>query len=130
MAGSVLVVEDDFDVRESIVDLLLDHGFEATSAKDGRDGILELKLQGNVGVIILDLSMPMMDGEGFRSEQLAEPALASIPVLVLSADSTCAKRAADMGAAAVLSKPFSPQDLVAEVRRLSAIVADRARSVA
>ena len=130
MTGSVLVVEDDFDVRESIVDLLLDNDVRAVSAKDGRDGILELRLQGDVGVVILDLSMPMMDGEAFRSEQLADPALAPIPVIVLSADSACAERAAEIGAAAVLSKPFAPHDLLREVHRLNTGLARPTASVA
>lgn len=114
--STVLVVDDDFDIRESIVDLLLDDGLEAVSAKDGRDGLLELRTQRDVRVILLDLSMPMMDGKAFRREQLADPALAGIPVIVLSAEQDCKTIAAELGAAAALSKPFHPEELLGAVR--------------
>lgn len=114
--STVLVVDDDFDIRESIVDLLLDDGLEAISAKDGREGLLELRMQPDVRVILLDLSMPMMDGKAFRREQLADPQLASIPVIVLSAEQDCASVAAELGAAASLSKPFHPAALLGAVR--------------
>lgn len=110
-ASTVLVVEDDFDIRESIVDLLLDEGMEALSAKDGRDGMLELRMRPGVDIILLDLSMPMMDGSAFRREQLSDPALAGIPVVVLSAERDIAQRAAALGATAAIQKPFSPAQL-------------------
>ncbi len=113
---TVLVVEDDFDIRESIVDLLLDEGFNAISAKDGREGLLQLRMHPEVAIIVLDLSMPMLDGKRFRSEQLADPALASVPIVVLSADSNCAQSASEMGAAACLSKPFHPPTLLRALR--------------
>ncbi len=115
--STVLVVEDDFEIRESLVDLLVEDGFHAVPAENGRDGLFELKTHPEVAVILLDLSMPIMDGGAFRSAQLADPALASIPVVVLSADRNCAQRAAQMGAAACLSKPFSPPTLLHTLRR-------------
>lgn len=116
--STVLVVEDDFDIRESIVDLLLDEGMDALSAKDGRDGLLELRMRPGVDVIVLDLSMPMMDGSAFRKEQLSDPALASIPVVVLSAEQDIASRAAALGAAAAIQKPFSPEALRSAIEQI------------
>jgi len=114
--SKVLVVDDDFDIREAIVDLLLDDGFEAISAKDGRDGLSELRTYPAVGVIVLDLSMPMMDGEAFRAEQLSDPALASIPVILLSAEENLPQLAAKLGASAALCKPVQPAALLRAVR--------------
>jgi CheY-like chemotaxis protein len=114
--ATVLVVDDDFDVRESIVDLLLEDGFDALSAKDGREGLYELRVRPDVGLIVLDLSMPMMDGKAFRQEQLSDPELASIPVIVLSGDENCENAAASLGARASLKKPFSPEALLGAIR--------------
>jgi CheY-like chemotaxis protein len=110
--STVLVVDDDFDIRESLVDFLLDGGFEAVSAKDGRDGMLELRTSPGVRVILLDLNMPMMGGAAFRAEQLKDPDLSSIPVIVLSANDDYAETAASIGASAALRKPFSPDALL------------------
>jgi CheY-like chemotaxis protein len=116
--SAVLVVEDDFDIRESLVDLLEDDGMEAVSAKDGRDGLLALRMNPDVRLILLDLSMPMMDGRAFRAEQLADPALASIPVVVLSAEPDIASAAAELGAAFALPKPFRPEMLLGALHHL------------
>lgn len=110
-ATTVLVIEDDFEIRESLVDLLLEDGFDAVSAKDGRDAMEELRMHPDVGLILLDLNMPMMDGPAFRAEQLADPALAAIPIVVLSANQDCAQTAAILGAHASLQKPFAADAL-------------------
>jgi CheY-like chemotaxis protein len=117
--STVLVVDDDFDLRESLVELLEDEGFEARWARDGSDGLIELKPRPHVQVILLDLSMPTMTGRDFRSEQLADPQLASIPVIVLSGEADYREAAAAIGAAAALPKPFAPDallDAIHEVR--------------
>ena len=114
----VLVVDDDFDTRESIVDLLLDNGIEAVSAKDGRDGLLELRMRSDVGLILLDLSMPMMDGRLFRATQLADPELAAIPVAILSGDDDAKTVAEEMKAAFMFAKPFQPDALIGALRSL------------
>ena len=82
----ILVVEDDADVREAIVSGLEHAGFEVVAAADGKMA-LDLLRHGIVPrAIILDLMMPVMDGWEFRRHQLADPTLAAIPVIVLSAD--------------------------------------------
>ena len=109
---TVLVVDDDFDLRETLVELLEDEGFDARWARDGSDGLSELKSRGPIDLILLDLRMPGMDGKTFRAEQLADPSTARIPVIVLSADADYLHAAAQIGAAAALSKPFSPDALI------------------
>ena len=84
---SVLVVDDDLDIRSALIDVLEDHGFEAKGAINGRDALDKLQAAGEEKpcLIVLDLMMPVMDGRAFRETQLGKPALAGIPVLIISA---------------------------------------------
>jgi CheY-like chemotaxis protein len=68
-------------------------------------------------VILLDLMMPVMDGWQFRTEQLRDPALAAIPVILISADGTVREKAAALSAAAFLRKPIDVEQLLALVRQ-------------
>ena len=82
----VLVVDDNEDIRESLMGFLEDHGFSATGATDGRDALTKLgACQAPPCLIILDLMMPNMDGRAFREAQMRDPGLAGIPVVVVSA---------------------------------------------
>jgi two-component system chemotaxis response regulator CheY len=112
----VLVIDDDYDLREEIVDLLLEAGFDAVSAKDGRDGLLEARLHDPIDVIVLDLHMPMLDGGDFRDVQRSDPRLARIPVVLVSADRDAREAAARIEATAVVAKPFAPATLIDAVR--------------
>jgi CheY-like chemotaxis protein len=116
-ARHVMVVEDDGLIRESIVEALQDHGYVVTSVGNGRDALDALAASPPPDVILLDLMMPVMDGRSFRDEQLRDPALAAIPVVVLSAASDVARAAADMGVAGVLRKPVTLRVLLEELRR-------------
>ncbi|MET0286900.1 MAG: response regulator [Polyangiales bacterium] len=112
----VLVIDDDYELREEIVDLLLEAGFDAVSAKDGRDGLLEARLHHPIDAIVLDLHMPMLDGGDFRTMQRSDPQLARIPVVVVSADRDAREAAERIEAAAMVAKPFAPNALVNAVR--------------
>src|SRR5690242_10127431 len=82
----IMVVEDDEEIRETLVDLLHDHGYEAIGARDGRDALDTLAHAKELPcLIVLDLMMPVMDGKAFREAQLQDPSLSKIPVLVISA---------------------------------------------
>src|SRR2546428_2502317 len=70
-------------------------------------------------LFLFDLMMPVMSGEEFRAEQLRNPALASIPVVVVSAHASAEERAARLGAVGCVRKPFEVEDLLEEVRRSS-----------
>jgi CheY-like chemotaxis protein len=111
--GGVLVVDDDEDIREIIVELLEDHGFRATGAHNGRDALHRLREDGvRPRVILLDLMMPVMDGRTFRSEQRRDPALAAIPVVVLSARLDIFGLLEEMGVSRVLKKPINIEQLL------------------
>ena len=81
---SVLVVDDDADILNSLTDLLVDEGMDILIASDGAAALAVLR-QETPSLIILDVMMPRMDGITFRLCQLADPRLASIPVLLMSA---------------------------------------------
>jgi CheY-like chemotaxis protein len=117
---SVLVIDDDPDIRGAVVDLLHDHGFSTMAARDGR---LALDLLDGVAdsaqlpcVIVLDLMMPVMDGWTFRREQLRRAAWSAIPVIVISAMANSTN--IDRGISEIVGKPFKGADLLASIARV------------
>lgn len=114
LAGSILVIDDDETVRETLRDFLSDEGYASVLAADGSQA-LELLRSGRPrpSLIILDLGMPNMDGWQFRACQMRDPALAEIPVIVATAD----RGALVAGAAAVLRKPLDLRHLASAVER-------------
>jgi CheY-like chemotaxis protein len=81
----VLVVEDEAAARAGMEQLLRGAGYEAVGAENGLAALELLRSGVRPRVILLDLMMPVMDGWAFRREQLRDPHLAHIPVIVLSA---------------------------------------------
>jgi len=114
----VLVVEDDADFREALVSALEHAGYEVIATVNGAAALQLLQWQIVPSVVILDLMMPVMDGRTFREHQLADPALASIPVIVLSAEAKAAELGTSPGVHAVLRKPV---DLEALLHALDAL---------
>ena len=109
----VLVVDDDAGFRELMRRVLEREGYTVTEAGNGRAGLAQLR-EHLAGVILLDLMMPVMDGWEFRRVQQADPLLASVPTIVLSAlDQT---RAVDLKPAAFLKKPLDFDRLLQLVR--------------
>jgi CheY-like chemotaxis protein len=102
---TVLLVEDDFDIRDALSGILRDEGYQVRGASNGAEALESLRLNPCVQLIVLDLMMPVMDGWAFRAAQRTDPSLAKIPVLVLSADSGARERVESLGAAAFLRKP-------------------------
>ncbi|HEY8038842.1 MAG TPA: response regulator [Polyangiaceae bacterium] len=113
---SLLVVEDDDDIREALVLTLSREGFRVTACANGREALDLLREQGKPDLILLDLMMPVMDGWQFRVEQKEDPELSSIPVIALSADVTAKAVAIDVDA--YLEKPAEPQILIDTIERL------------
>ena len=103
----VLVIDDDADIREALRCLLEAEGHRVTEAADGRMALGSLA-RGRVDVIVLDLMMPVMNGWEFREAQRGDPALADIPVIVISA----AAQRRPVEAAAFLAKPFDASRLI------------------
>lgn len=115
MIRPVLVVEDDRDMRDALVDLLSLIGFEVRAARNGREALQLLQRMETPCLILLDLAMPVMNGEEFRARQLADPALCRIPVILISADADAKDKAESLDVEAVLYKPFDPGLLIAAI---------------
>lgn len=113
----VLVVEDDADIRDTISQILEFEGYAVATARNGAEALAQMRRGRRPAVILLDLMMPGMNGWEFRSAQLVDPALADIPVVVLSGDRTVAAEAGDMKAAGFLTKPVELSMLLDTVRR-------------
>ena len=94
---SVLVVEDDEDVRGAVAAFLEVKGYAVIEATNGREALACLTTPESVCLIVLDLFMPDMNGWAFRNEQLKDPRLAIIPVIVISADHSAIRRAVSPG---------------------------------
>ena len=114
----VLLVEDDWNVREALAAVLEDSGHEVEVASDGAEGLQLLRAGLRPCVILLDLMMPVMDGFAFRREQRADPALVDIPVIVVSCAVTTMDEVRDMQAAALLPKPIDFDRMLAVVAEL------------
>jgi len=110
----VLVVDDNPEIRSSFKELLEGEGYRVAEVADGREALDYLRSQERPKLILLDLMMPVMDGWQFRAEQKKNPALASIPVIVISA---VADVAAEIDAERVLTKPLNPEVLLGAVAR-------------
>lgn len=104
---SILIVEDDEGVQASLTTLLREEGYEVEIARDGSEALSRLSDGPPPSLILLDLSMPRMDGVEFRSRQLADSRVANVPVIVLSARPDARQTAHRLGAADVLPKPTS-----------------------
>ena len=117
-SGVVLVVEDDFDVLNAIAAILEDAGYEVLRAANGAEALGKLAdRQGQCDLILLDLLMPVMNGWDFRHKQRQMPALASIPVVLMSAGAHMATVSGDLDAAGYLTKPVEMTDLLGVARR-------------
>jgi CheY-like chemotaxis protein len=116
----ILIVEDDSRLRSGLGDLLRQNGYEVISAATGEQAMSHLRSEARTDLIVLDLRMPGMNGWQFRSEQRRDSLLASIPVIVATADWNAETEAETLGAVCCLKKPYTPQKLVETVRRFAA----------
>jgi CheY-like chemotaxis protein len=113
----ILIIDDDPDLRGALAALLENQGYSVVEAEDGRDGLERLRSSDTFCLIVLDLFMPGMNGWAFRVEQMKDPRLAAIPVLVITADSIAAKRAIALGMVAAMTKPVEFDRVLQIIRR-------------
>ena len=116
----VLVVDDDPDIREAMTAILEGEGYTVSEARDGAEALALLRGGNAPCLILLDLMMPVMDGWSFRAAQLADPALAEIPVVILSAAADVHRQAEALHVDGFLAKPLNvpkPLDTIDTVER-------------
>jgi CheY-like chemotaxis protein len=113
----VLLVEDDPDVRESVVEVLKDAGREVVTAENGAVALSKLATLPRPCLIVLDLMMPEMDGFEFLEQLEARPDAQEFPVLVISANAYLKKSELYPGVLGTLRKPFDANELLAWVEQ-------------
>ena len=114
---NVLVIEDDEEIRESLVEALHDNGHPAIGAANGKDGLEWLARSERPCLILLDLMMPVMDGHAFRAAQLNDPQIADVPVVVVSAHRDLDTEAKQLGVTGWMQKPLDVEALLAAVKQ-------------
>ena len=118
MAKLVLIVEDDLDQARLIAEVLEAAGYRTAIAANGCEALAHLRTNNHPDLILLDMMMPVMDGWKFREEQRKWPALASIPVVIVTADGDARGKAASIQAAGHVAKPITIDSLLDEVERI------------
>lgn len=124
----VLVVEDDEAISDAISLLLEDEGHQVTQAADGHTALEALRDGERPSLILLDVTMPVMNGLEFRAEQLRDDALAAIPVVLCTADARSEERARAMGVTEWLRKPLDPIRLLQLVAKYAALAGPPVRA--
>lgn len=119
MSRPVLLVEDDSGIREMLVDCLTDAGYHTVEAANGLAALELLRGGLDPRLILLDLVMPLMNGQEFLSAWRASAPADTPPVIVLTADQREHEHAAQLGVAAVITKPMELENLLAMVDRWS-----------
>lgn len=112
-AQTIFIVEDDPDTREMLGRFLELEGYHVEMAANGQQALERLSEGLQACVIVLDLMMPVMDGWEFRREQVRHAAMASIPVIVVSAAGR--DRLERIEANAYLSKPIDLEELLRQI---------------
>ena len=115
--GGVLVVDDDMGIRGVLTQLLQDEGHQVASAANGQEALERLADRRPPGVILLDLMMPVMNGWEFMNRRRDDERIASIPVIVISADGQVREKANAIGAVGYLTKPIDLDRLLDTVER-------------
>jgi CheY-like chemotaxis protein len=110
---TVLIVEDDEGIRETLSEILMEQGFEVEVASNGKEALdLLTSSQNTPGVILLDIMMPIMDGYQFRELQLGYSRLANVPTVAISADGHLNEKSKKLGVAHYLKKPIDLEKLL------------------
>ena len=114
---TILIVDDDKDIRTSLTDVLEDENYQVASASDGMEALRYLHTHPAPALILLDWMMPNCDGACFRRQQREDPELASIPVVLLTADARVDSKLAEISVTEYVAKPVRLEKLLAIIAR-------------
>jgi len=117
MPGSspvVLLMEDDYDLREALSELIESQGVQVRAACDGCEGLELLRSGLRPHAVFLDQCMPRLDGASVLAAMVEDPALATIPVVWMTGE----RRKPPSAVAVCLEKPFDMSDLAAVLTSL------------
>lgn len=116
--ASILLIEDDAAIRESVADCLAFEGYRVVAVGNGREGLEVLRRGPPPALVVLDLLMPVLGGAQFLEEREADPAIAGVPVVLMTAAISSGGNALPK-ADAYLPKPFDLADLLSLVERFA-----------
>jgi two-component system, chemotaxis family, chemotaxis protein CheY len=121
MGKKILVVDDSRTIRQQVSFTLNKGGYEVVEAEDGGDGLVKLKENGDVLMIISDINMPNMTGLEMLEAIKGEGNHPNLPVIMLTTEGAAdlIERAKAAGAKGWLVKPFQPEQLIAAVSKLA-----------
>jgi len=115
---TILVVDDEARVRNALAQLLEDEGYQVAVVRNGKEAIEYLEQNATPPcVILLDMMMPEMSGVQFRTHQQSHAALASIPVVAMSASLYLAQSVDVLGVTDYVHKPFDIPELLSIITR-------------
>ncbi|MCB1758687.1 MAG: response regulator [Gammaproteobacteria bacterium] len=119
MTKQVLIVDDEQNIAISVEFLMRREGFDVAVARDGEEGLAAIRTT-KPDLVLLDIMMPKMDGFQVCKAVRADPQLASVRILMLTAKGRQAEieKGLSLGADAYIPKPFSTSELVAKVKEL------------
>jgi CheY-like chemotaxis protein len=115
--GPILIVEDDADIRDTLAEILEYEGFDVVPAAGGRDALEHLRAGLQPGHIHLDLMMPGINGWGVAGQLRQFPALAGVPVVVMSGIHDIERQTASLPVDGRLTKPVEVERLLEIIRR-------------
>ena len=119
MSKTILVVDDSASIRQMVAFTVKSSGYEVVEAVDGMDG-LEKARSTSFNLILTDQNMPRMDGLTLVKSLRALPQYRTVPILMLTTESSDAMKAQGKAAGATgwLVKPFDPQKLIEVVKKV------------
>lgn len=110
---TILIVEDDADLRRMLRVVLTLAGFEVREARDGHHALRSVD-QHAPDLVVFDLGLPLLDGLSVREEIAAQALTRTLPVVIVAGEE---RDLSDVNVACILRKPVSPEDVVSAVRR-------------
>jgi CheY-like chemotaxis protein len=115
-SNTVLIVEDDADSRVMLATMLTLGGYRTITAANGAEALAVASAH-RPCLILLDLHMPVMDGQDFRRAQIADPAIKDIPVILVTAHNNGRGVAQQMGVTCCITKPLQVDEVLVQVAR-------------
>ena len=120
MRDTILVVDDDPGIQQTIASILEDEGYAVLCAPDGQEALVQLdRCPVTPALVVLDMAMPVMDGYQFAEELSQRGLRPTIPIMIVTADGRASQKAARLGAEGYLAKPVTLLAFITEVRRLA-----------
>lgn len=116
----VLVIDDSPTIRQQVRQVLTQAGFEVVEAADGAEGVALIDSTSEIGMVILDVNMPRMNGLEMLEKVKANPAHGALPIIMLTTEGqqSLIQRARNAGAKGWIVKPFNAPQLVAAVKKV------------